>query len=239
MSRITVSSSASPSMVAWRRCEARSPGRGLRFAPALVDGRFPVAPDRRKAGDHGLLALRVATKAPEEVLDPRHHPFGIGPRQSEHRQEHLGGIPQGEGADEVALAERGDLGDQAAADLPRRRFDAVHGTGREPRVEDLAVLDVLGGVDLGRHEPVHGFGLPRRDRLAGEDLRVLVHVAHLRVAGEDPVALGDVVEERRRRFAQLVGALPVAARVGRLRHVEVQHRAASEVAALGHRGAPR
>ena len=237
MSRTTVSSSGASSMVACRRCEARSPGRGSGSPRRSPIGRFPVATDGGEAGDHCFLALRVATEAPEEVVHPRHHLLGVGPGQPDHRQEDLSGIAQRERADEVALALRGDVCDQPAADLPRRRLDLVHRTRCEPGVEDLAVLDVLRWIDLCRHEPVHRLGLPRRDRLAGEDLRVLVDVAHLLVAREHPVPLGDVVEERRARLAQFVGALPVRAGVHRLRHVHVEDRAASEHAPrAGHRG---
>ena len=53
----------------------------------------------------------------------------------------------------------------------------LHGARREPRVEDPPVLDVVGRVDLGGDEPVDGLGVPRRERLAREDLGRLVDVA--------------------------------------------------------------
>ena len=83
-----------------------------------------------------------------------------------------------------------------------RLLGAGDGAGGELRVEQLAVLDVLGRVDLRRHEAVRRVRVPCRERLAGEQVDALVQVLDRVVPGDHPVALGVVVEERRGLLAQ-------------------------------------
>ena len=120
-----------------------------------------------------------------------------------------------------------EVGDEALADDVRLRGDPVDRVGGEPAADQLAVLAVLWRVDLGRHESVDRVRLPRGDGLAGEDLRVLIHLAHLLVPREDPVALCVGVEERGAGLAQLVGLLPVAADLQWRGGIEVDHRASA------------
>ena len=128
----------------------------------------------------------------------------------------------------------GDLADHPAGDGSRiDALGAVDGAGGELRVEQLAVLDVLGRVDLGRDEAVRRVGFPGRERLAGEEVDVLVQLLDRVVAGDDPVALGVGVEERRRLLAQRGGLGPVPAGLLVVEHGELLDRAPADVA--GHR----
>ena len=189
-----------------------------------------VAADAVEGGDHARDPVLGPVEAEEEVLDPGHEPIGVLGRQPDDREEDLGREADRELRHEVALPARGDLGDHPPADVARRRLGPADRAGRELGVEQLAVLDVLGRVDLRRHEAVRRVGLPRRERLAGEQVDVLVQVLDGVVAGDDPVALGVVVEERRRLLAERVRLRPVAAGLLVVEHREALDRAPADVA---------
>ena len=194
MSSSSASVSGRSSKVECSRCEARSPSRGSgsprRSSSAATQySRIPSSAF--------VIASRPAGSPPKPLKKSstqgtnRSASAGSMPVDAEER---LGGEAQGELRDEVAFARRRDVLDELPAERAHRRLGRVHRARREPRVDDPAVLDVVGRVDLRRHEPVDRVGLPRRDRLAGEQLRRLVDVAHGVVAREDPVALRERVE---------------------------------------------
>ena len=195
------------------------------FASALGERAHPVLADPVECGDHRLDAVGVAAEAVEEVLHPRHEAIGVGRRTTDHREEHLRRVSQREPGDEVAPTGRHDLLDQATADLTGHRFGSVDGPWREPGIEDLAVRDVIRRVDLGGHEPVDGIRIPRRDRLAGEHVRIAVHVPDPLVVGEHPVPLGHRVEQRRAHRPVLVGETPVTPCLEWRREVGMHRRA--------------
>ena len=186
---------------------------GLRLAAASLQHLHPVLPDPAECRPHRLLLLEVTAEAREEVLHPRDEQISVGVGHADDGQEDLGGQAHREIGDEVALPPRREVGDETPADLVRLRGNAADCVGSEPSTDQLPVLGVLRRVDLGRDEPVRRLRVPRRDRLAGEDLRVLVHLADLVVPREHPVALGVGVEERGADLAKLVGLQPVAARL--------------------------
>ena len=203
----------------------------LRLASALVQGGDPVLADPVERLGHRLQAGGVAAEAAEEVLDPRDEQVGVGRGRCRATLRNASvGKRRRELRDEVAFALRCDILDELPAESSHRRLGCIHRTRREPRVDDSAVLDVVGRVDLRRHEPVDRVGLPRRDRLAGEQLRCLVDVAHGVVAREDPVALRERVEVDRGRLAELVAQLPVPARRLVGSEVAMHDRATAQVA---------
>ena len=102
---------------------------------------------------------------------------------------------------------------------------SVDGPWREPGIEDLAIRDVVRRVDLCRHEPVDGIRVPRRDRFAGEDVRIAVHVPDPLVVGEHPVPLRHRVEQRRAHRPVLVGETPVTPGLEWRREVGMHDRA--------------
>ena len=216
------------------RGEVARPGLGL--ATTVRQRGHPVLANAREGLGHALQPGRIAAEAAEEVLDPRHEEVGVGGIDADHAQERLGGKAQRELADEVAAARRGDLLDEPAAQAAHPGFGVVDRPGREPGVEDPPVLDVVRGIDLRGHEAVDRIGLPRRDRLAREDLGVLVHVTHGVVAREDPVALGEGVEVQGARFAELLRQLPVAPGGLASREVAVHDRTAAQLALHRFRG---
>ncbi len=200
------------------------------FASALGERVHPVFADPVERRDHRLDAGGVAAEAVEEVLHPRHEAVGVGRRTTDHREEHLRRVSQREPGYEIAPTSRHDLLDQATADVTSHRFGSVDGPGREPRIEDLAVRDVIGRVDLGGHEPVDGIRIPGRDGLAGEHVRIAVHVPDPLVVGEHPVPLRHRVEQRRAHRPVLVGETPVAPCLERRREVGMHRRALRRVA---------
>ena len=230
MSSSSSSVSGRSSNVECSRCEARSPSRGAgsprRSSSAATQySRIPASAfviASRPAGSPLKPLKKSSTHVHEEV--------GVGGVHAGHAQERLRREAQAELGDEVALAARRDVLDELPAEGAHGRLGRLHRARREPRVDDPAVLDVVGRVDLRRHEAVDRIRLPWRDRLAGEQLGRLVDVAHRVVAREHPVALRERVEVHRARLAQLVAELPVAA--GRLLGGEVamHDRAAAQVA---------
>ena len=182
---------------------------------------------------HVLGALGVAAEAAEEHVDPLGELLGVGHRHADHAQERRGRVQQREVLDEVAPPLGDERLDEAPAQLAHHRGRRLHRLRREPRVQDAAVLDVIRRVDLRRHEPVDRVRLPRRDRLAGEDLRGLVDVLDGLVAREHPVAAaGVLVVEVRAALAQVVGELPVVTEVAGRGEVLVHHRATGDLRSL-------
>ena len=210
-------------------------GAGFGLASALGERADPVLANPVERGDHRLDAVGVAAKAVEEVLHPRHEQIGVGRRTADHGEEHLRRVSQREPGNEVAPTSRHDLLDQATADLTSHRFGSVDGPWREPGIEDLAVRDVVRRVDLCRHEPVDGIRVPRRDRLAGEDVRIAVHVPDPLVVGEHPVPLRHRVEQRRTHRPVLVGETPVTPCLERRREVGMHRPGTSPHPSPSHR----
>ena len=201
----------------------------LRLPAALVERGDPVLADAGERVRHRLQAGGVAAEAAEEVLDPlrRSRSASAVSMPATLRNASVGKrSPNSVTKSHSPVG--GDVLDELPAEGAHRRLGRLHRARREPRVDDPAVLDVVGRVDLRRHEAVDRVRLPRRDRLAGEQLRRLVDVAHRVVAREDPVALREGVEVDRARLAQLVAQLPVPARRLLGREVAMHDRAAAQ-----------
>ena len=91
---------------------------------------------------------------------------------------------------------------------------------RETGVQDVAVLDVLGRVDVGRDEGVLRVGLRRHLRGAREQVAPLEGLPDRLGFGEHPVPVGEGGPEVRVLLLELVDLLPVAVEAGGLVHVE-------------------
>ena len=184
---------------AWRAADAR---RGRRGAGPARRGARPA----RRPSTRGC--RRAPSPSPPARPGRRRsrgrspRPTGRTGRRRRGRCRPRSGTPRSgsAGANPVTKSHSPDGGDvvqELPAERAQRRLGRVHRARREPRVDDPAVLDVVGRVDLRRHEAVDRVGLPGRDRLAGEQLRRLVDVTHGVMAREDPVALRERVEEDR------------------------------------------
>ena len=132
--------------------------------------------------------------------------------QPEQPQEHRGGQGLGQRRRELA----GPLVDEPVDELVDQpgdvRLNEVHPLGGEDRVEQLAVLGVLGRVHLQRDERHR---LPEIDRLhgRGEDLGMLEGELDLAPAHERRTPEG-ARDDRPRRPGHLVEGLRVATRLG-------------------------
>ena len=199
------------SNVACRRWEARSPARGSGSARrsssvATQYSRIPssaAAIGSSPAGSPPKPRKKSSTQGTNRSASAGH---------ADHAEEDLGRIAEPELGHEVGPAARGGLLDEPAAEVADERLGRVHRARGEPGIEDPPVLDVVRRVDLRRHQAVDRIRLPRGDRLAGEDVGVLVDLAHRLVAREHPVALRVAVEEHRAGLAQFARQLPVASR---------------------------
>ena len=101
------------------------------------------------------LGLHVdGARTEDAVLEPQEG-VELLPRQSHQPEEHGGGERLGELVGEVAFAPIDELVDEVVDPVGDVTFDGVHLLGREDRVEDLAVLEVLRWVDAQRDERPH------------------------------------------------------------------------------------
>ena len=207
-----------------------SPGVG----PAGGEDVDEVAADALQGGDHPGHVVLGAVEAVEEVLDPRHEAVGVLGGQADDGR----GRPRsGSGwrtrrRSRTARRRRSrrPSGGRWSASTASARSTAP---GENRGLSSWRYLMCSGGsiwVGTKRYGRV---GLPRRERLAGEEVDVLVQLLHRVVAGDDPVALGVGVEERRRLLAQRRGLGPVAAGLLVVEHGELLDRAPTDVP--GHR----
>jgi hypothetical protein len=112
----------------------------------------------------------------------------VGEGESEQGEEHLRRERHRELAREVALAAVDERVDPLVHQCRNRRLERGHVTGREQRVEDLAVLHVVGRVDLQRDERADGAHRQRRLRGGGREDLGLAEALLRRLPGGEDVA---------------------------------------------------
>ena len=99
-----------------------------------------------------VAALAHDVVGPDDAVLHREERRQVREREPEEGEEHLRRQRNRELGREVALAAIDERVDPLVDERGDRSFELGHVPGREERVEDLAVLHVVGGVDLQRDE---------------------------------------------------------------------------------------
>ncbi len=176
-----------------------------RLLGPILDELLEVALDL--VGRRRLRHRVSAEETAEDRLDPGQHERPVLHRQAEDGEEHLRRVEHGEVDGHVAAALGPQLLDQRDAPLGSQWFEPLDRTGREPRVDDVAAVDVGLAVEvLGEQvQPVVRVA-ERAEDLVREHRWCLQRLAHVVVAGDHPETIRRRVPDDRRQLAHLVEA---------------------------------
>ena len=151
---------------------------------------------------------------PDDAVLPLQEQLEVGERQPEQGEEHLRRQRHRELLGEVALAAL----DEAVDEVVDQRGDGLvergHLPRREERVEDLAVLQVVGRVDLQRDERAHRSHGQRVDRRRRREHVGAAEGLHRRFLGGEHVAHAVEADDRRGGAERAVHLLRVAVELG-------------------------